>query len=587
MKEVLSFDSPISLAVVLACSVAVFLFLVWLEWRNQLAYLPARIVCSFLLVLSLVGVITRPTYFGTSIEKPILLLTKGYQPATVDSLLRVHDLDIFQNYDSLKYEGATQISAHELPVIENRIKFIVGNGLSTAFLRQRKNILFTYIPASIPSGIADLNIPPLVAGNPAQVKGRLSHTADSVKIILSSPGGSEDSVLVTKADKDFSLAFTPAQAGRFEYSITIRDDKNTLRETLPLVVAPKRTLRLLLLQKYPTFETKYLKNYLIDRGHALTTRYLVSRNTYRHEYANVQQQVPVQVNAEALSNFDLVLLSGEAADALTAHEAAQLDKAITNGLGLIFTDPPARAFRQKLRPIFPFDCREGSTDSLALAHFAWQNEIKLPPAPVTVARTPALHPVWQDQQGNVASGYVLKEQGKIGFHFLPNVFSFSLEGRLDLFSVLWTPILERVARSEQAAFMISMDSPDPFFVNQYLPVKVLSTSVQPDLYLNNTWVPLREDEWVDDLWHTTILVKEPGWHKLKTQDSTALNFYAHQPGAWPARNAHLQIAENKKHHSSKIDVQPIEVENERAIPPVWFFVLFLIASTFLWLSPKL
>ena len=83
----------------------------------------------------------------------------------------------------------------------------------------------------------------------------------------------EDSVSFTQqGNHDFTLSLTPKQSGLFVYSVVIEDDGKSVTQKFPVEVKEEKKLNILFVQNYPTAETRYLKNFLIENGHALAVQ---------------------------------------------------------------------------------------------------------------------------------------------------------------------------------------------------------------------------------------------------------------------------------------------------------------------------
>ncbi len=95
---------------------------------------------------------------------------------------------------------------------------------------------------------------------------------------------------------------------------------------------PQKPYNILFLQRYPTFETQYLKRFLA-REHALVMRYQLSRNAYRYDYANHAAQNTDRLTTDVLRTFDLVFIDSDVLHALPAGETQALQNVINGWPG--------------------------------------------------------------------------------------------------------------------------------------------------------------------------------------------------------------------------------------------------------------
>ena len=78
--------------------------------------------------------------------------------------------------------------------------------------------------------------------------------------------------------------------------------------------------------KYPTAEARYLKNFLIEKGHSVVARFQVSKNNYNHEYGNHEVVRLDRLTAEAIQSFDVMIVDYESLVSLNSFEKNQLEE---------------------------------------------------------------------------------------------------------------------------------------------------------------------------------------------------------------------------------------------------------------------
>lgn len=117
-------------------------------------------------------------------------------------------------------------------------------------------------------------------------------------------------------------------------------------------------------------------------------------------------------------------------------------------------------------------------------------------------------------------------------------------------------------------------------------MEVISSGNAPELFLEDSRVPLKEDITINDVWHGTVWSNQEGWHNLILQDSTQLNFYISSKNEWSSLNLSNQAGRNLTYSSSAKSVESAVVKYHR-VSPLLFFLVFLLASGTLWLLAKI
>ncbi len=571
-----------TLPVVPALSVA---GLVWtialaLEWRRNHRFRILRLVAVTAATLALLGLVLQPSLHRSANARPILLLTAGYSEQTKDSLLRAHDVALL---DWSKAD--TQQVAAGWHASHARVRFVLGQGLPAPLLRAYPQAQFSFFPSTPASGLSQVQYSAFTAGTTGSLAGALHHPQARATLQLESPDGRIDSFAFEAGSHPFQIPVRAKQPGRYVYQLHVQAGNLPVETAaLPIEVLPVRPLRLLFLQQHPTFETRYLKTFLAESGHAVSLRYLVSRNTYRFEFVNAPEQRFQQLRAEVLQPFDLLLISQEAAEQLSATEKSALATAMQNGLGVLLLLSENQPSARLLSEWADFEVRPGHADTVTLRFPGWAQAVTLPAAAWQISH-PQLHPLHL-QSSPVWAGYVATGMGKLGFQLLTETYPLALGGDKEKYADIWAPLLQALARLQLTNSQIQLNETPPYYPDVTYSLTLFTHKNHPMLELDGQRIPLREDEQIDGLWCGHFRVQQPGWHHFNMHDSTLHSFYVHTPGSLRGVAVNNQVRANQARHTST--PQPVEpVETSQAIPPVLFFLIFLVAAGFLWLSPKL
>jgi hypothetical protein len=541
---------PSVIAAVLALTV-----LIATELRRKQKYLVLRIAAQCMFVASILLLAMRPSIATEGKSNSVLLLTDGYVDSTVDSIIHANRSVNVKHLDSFN------------DLADLNVRVITGNGLPSWAIDLLPAKNFKFVPSNPADGISSIEIPEHVyAHRVNEIRGTYRLSTGAATIRLRGPGGAEDSVtLKGPGNAVFALSYLAKAPGRFSYHL----ETPSGTETLPIVIEPERTLSVLFVADYPTFEARYLKNFLASKGHRLSVRNQVSRGRYKLEFANRPAVSFQTLSAAVLKDADLLVIDEASWQSLGASEKKNLRTAILDGLGVVIL-PDTKPSKQ--RSLISF-VATSQKDTARVGTFV------LPALPLEAKQsTPVL-----TSNGRVLSGYTFSGAGKIGYQLLRETYQIGLKGQPENYSSLWVPLLEKCARSENPDFRLKVTSPFPYYENQPISFIVLSSGKQPHVSSGGVEIPLTEDAYIDDLWHGKIWFEGSSWHALAL-DSVTTWIHVAKDGAWKEVNA----TNNRKatlgaHTETGTDTAYVDYKDLKLV----LFVMFLLAAGFLWLAPKL
>jgi hypothetical protein len=585
IRLALTFQSVFSMWLILLGALLLLMFLIWKEINRKNRFLAGRISAVILMIGTITLWLLQPMTNAITDSTSIILLTKNYNRAKADSLTKKHlTYKFLRTSDATSLKDASELMLYELADHKNDIAFILGDGLPY-YEQEKITSSYFFLPSKLPAGVTQLNAPRSVRVNQTATISGTINTQGTTIIILEEPGGGKDSVVLTgRGTKPFSLSFQTRQAGLFRYAVSLRDSLTTKMEGhLPIEVTPESRMNILFVQKYPSAEVRYLKNFLSEKGHALIVRSQISKNDFHYEFVNRESARIDRLTSESLNEFDLLIMDSESLRGLSASELKSLEQSSKEGLGVVILMNEVD-LKSKL-PLLNASLKTYAHDTVHLS--IKSQSIVLPALPVSVLSGSSITPV-TTSAARILSGYKHEVAGKVGFQLLHETYRLLLEGKATEYATLWSPLLESTARLKAESFKIQLTNSFPYYQDEPLAVQVISSKDEPELKNNTTLLPLQEDVLIDDYWHTTTWTGKPGWHTLTTQDSTALHYYVSPENEWST----LRIANQQRQHvsneSSAITKKESTLITEhKTISPLWFFIIFLLASGFLWLAPKL
>lgn len=581
----LIFNSIFPVAIVIAVALLLGAFFIWKEFQRKHRYIALRIIAQLVIVFSLTALFLRPSI---KVEKTVgsaLLLTQGYDKKSADSLVDKFALRIIRAFDAASYPKSEVLSSwHSLQADAKDIRFVLGEGIPSAALEEY-DLHFDYLKGKTPVGITQVNNEPFKSNQVNLIKGEINHDGPAT-LKLIGPGGAEDSVqLQSKGNVPFSLSAFAKQEGKFIYELKLTADGKLIEsQKLPIEVLPEKKLNVLFVQQYPTFEARYLKNYLGEKGHAVIMRYQVSKNIFKYEYANKDKVVMPKLSEPILNALDLLITTPEALKDLSASELQVLETSVKKGLGLllIFSQPV-----KNLQKFFPYELTAVNTDTVSLASAQWKGKLTLPATPLRVNESPAVIASLKDKNKKTLSGYFYTGAGKTGFQFLNETYRLMLEGKQNEYASLWSPLIEGTARKNQDKFKVHLTSPFPLFAEQPIHFEVISSSTEiPAIRYDSILIPLQEHVGIDQVWNGTIWTSHSGWQQLNLPDSSHFNFYVFGEGEWSTLHK-MNLQHKNETYKAITESASSVITAYRPISLLFLFLLFVIASGTLWLLAKL
>ncbi|MCX2678991.1 hypothetical protein OOZ15_03475 [Galbibacter sp. EGI 63066] len=557
-------------------AVVLLLVFVWKEWQDKGNFF-LKTGLAFLAVASLVLIILQPATYREQKQKYGVLLTKNYHERQLDSLKKAHRGIELVHYDA---DMGFQDIRHFSKV------FVLGNGVKPYHLSRFNNIPLVHLSGTTPKGIVKLNYDREAAvGDVLSVKGLYSQPLHGNRLVLQSPGGTAlDSIILTEGENQtFQLKTTLSVQGEFLYDLVEKDSLNTVisKNSVPVIVRKKSVLKVLMFNSFPTFESKYLKNFLSDMGHELVVRSRVSKGRYKYEYFNTNRRAVSRFNPKTLQDFDLVIIDASSLRALYKKDRDGLENAIRNdGLGVFVQT----GNNFKLPAPFSIDVvRDGNTEVHPDA-FPKTVLTKKPYVFNAVFAQEAIHTA----NKHIISAYKQLGNGRIGTTTLENTFEIILSGKNALYKKLWTQIIEKTAKKKLKKS--EWDSNQPFAYLDEPFAFTLRTSIENPEVINseNSNIPLASTIDNPNLWKGVTHPKSTGWQRqfIKRDSLNPYSYYVMKDNHWQALNQFTTITANKQYSAMQTS-EITALKTKYPLSLFWFYLIFVLSVGYLWLVPKL
>ncbi|MDC6355690.1 MULTISPECIES: hypothetical protein [unclassified Robiginitalea] len=563
----------------LGVGVALLVLLLYREWGNrEIGALPSRIAAALLAVASLVMLALEPAVEREREGGSGILLTDGFQEWQVDSLK-----EAYPGIRTYRY-----IKGKSLPVPGSLRKlFVLGYGPEPYDRWQFDSLGIVFPGVEPPVGFTELAYPGQVQlDQELHVRVHYRNSGGGHHLLLRDPGGnSADSIRLGGASEGtYELRTVPKAVGDFRYSLAARDSAGQVLQEgpLPVRVRPRNTMRVLVLNDFPTFETRYLKNFLADSGHELLVRSQITRNRYKFEFINRDPDPIYALTDDILSGFDLVIADRAAYTGLSAASRGALETRISEGgLGL-FIQPDDAYFRLPRRlALFDFD---RNPDPGSLPGSASGPEIKKYPYTLTGPFT-ARGIEWSPGVSvGVVRPYGL---GRVATTWLRETYPLVLSGQEDRYRLLWASLLNEVVQGRQQTAAWDAQTTIPR-VDEPFRFRLRTAGEVPQVVNSGgARVPLRQNVLIPTKWEGTDYPVKTGWNPLRLPADSlpGFRYYVFEEGDWHTVAASRRLVANRIAFQGEEQVSTTVTEYV-PVSPLWFYAVFLLGMGWLWLAPR-
>ncbi|MBZ9729391.1 hypothetical protein LB467_06795 [Salegentibacter sp. JZCK2] len=565
---------------VLICWLILLLVFCWKEWtQSGEKRLILKIFLAFLAVSSLALIALKPAIPKEIKEGSYLIITENFKQKQLDSLKK--------EYRKIKVIDYRK--SEVLPGLESSKEiFVLGSGIKDYDLWQFKNLPVTYLPGETASGIIKLNYKRQnQVGDKLEVRGEFLAPKPENRLVLEDAGGiSVDSIVFPlEENTNFKLSSDLKVEGNYVFSLTEKDSLGEIlnRNPLPVKVDKEENLRILILNSYPTFEIKYLKNFLAESGHELVVKNRITTGRFKFEFFNTERVSIGRLKESNLEDFELLIVDTGAIRNLSSAERNVLQNSVREaGLGFLILGKA-----NILNGLGDFSVFEPQRVSATEAVLDDLPGIIVSRQPYQLKKEFGLEEI-QRSNSAVLSAYKRLGQGRIGTTLLENTWQLQLEGKQEAYQQIWAELLGQLSKRE----LVTTDwHPETEFAFKDEPFEfqIRSSIENPRVRdENNYLIPLKQDLNNSELWTGKTYPLETGWQELSIeQDTTSgFNYFVHKSDDWQALKSYQSLQENSRFFSQQI-VEEESVKMPVAINPLWFFGLFLIGMGGLWLEPKL
>lgn len=551
---------------------------IWKEWRLGKSRFWLKLVCAFIAISALLLLALKPAIPQKVQEGVLAILTENYKTKDLDSLIKA-----YPNLKILDRRESDNLNA----VSNAKQVFVLGEGLKSYELWQLENTASNFLPVAPGLGLLEIHYKPeFKPGDSIKIKALYKNANLGDRIFLKDPGKQVlDSIILQKEEIDFEWQAEAKLPGNFLYTLSIEDSLGDPIKTeyLPIKIIEAQNLKILMLNSFPNFETRNLKNFLAETGHEVLVKSRITAGRYKYEAFNTNDDNFQRLSGAFLENFDLLISDAGMLNSLAASEVSALEQSIKNdGLGLFIQGGVSELNRAGRFSVFDFEAVAGNEISpveLPAINLETQN--------YRIKAEREIEPIFSSETG-LHSAYFKKGFGRIGISLFIDSWQLQLKGETDNYQKYWTHILEKIGK--RADVGISWESQKWAFQDEPFEFSIQTQIETPRVRdRENRLLPLKQDLYRPEIWRGEFHPLEPGWHRIELeQDSTArFEFYVHPREALKDLKANADFKENLRFFSNQQVQETSANSNLEPIERLWFFAIFVFAMGFLWLEPKL
>ena len=537
-----------------------------------------------------------------------VLLTEGYAPDTLRQLLRQLGVGTpVWAYGNVKKTAKARPLASLLTLAEQRPALrrlhVLGHGLPAADLPMLRKVAVRQHPGVPEAGFRTAYWPTqLPLGEELRIEGQtdLPQGVGPAWVVLRAAGAGRDSVwLPAGGSGAFRLRYQPKTAGLATYELLLRRPSGPpLLEPVPVEITTPALPAVLLLAATPSFEFKFLKNYLAEAHYPVALRTSVSRDLVQTDFVNQPRLTLNHLTPALLARYEMVVADAATVASLTGAETQALQTAVRAGrLGLV-TLAEAAPLPRNAPARTDFTVLPRPTAPASLSALAWPGapgEARSA-LPAQLRPGPNLRPLITGPQRSIAAASRRVGLGAVVVSMVPETFRWGLQGRAAVYASFWNQLLRAAV------------PPAPAAATWQPGTRWARTSQPLTLHLTAGALPaesptvaalasgpavrlaLRQDTRLPEWSTAQFWPGVAGWHRISGPGRVSHNFYVYPPTAWlgPEFRERQQAATQQRPEAQATTATGATLDTvTEPWPAGWCFGLFLLAAGYLWLEEKL
>ena len=459
---------------------------------------------------------------------------------------------------------------------------IDGYGIPIYDLWKVANRSINFVNPQAPSGITDINYQHEISVGEEVEIGVKTNGLQGQKLVLQGLGEKYDSALIASESSIEKLRCKLKAVGMYVLTLSLYDQNGQLinAESVPVKVNPAKKFDVLLINAFPTFETRFLKQFLEASGHNYFIRNQISTNRYRYESKGMSINEMPRLTNKSLKNFDVVIIHASQLEALPSSQQQAISNAIKDeGLGILIIAGEGELVK-KLPQWASVNYKAVKNEVYKLSN---DNDLEIITSPYRFIPSALSEAVYEDTEGALVQSkpYGL---GKVVLSSFTNSYELSLAGNEKAYQNLWKNLMESCLMPQGQKWSFQDEF---YYVDRPMKFEFRSDTLTRVIYRVDELAP-KQNMLVSDRWESQVWPLSTGWNyiDIDNQDEGRQYFYVHQSGDFEGVQIAKRIKANKKtaSESSKLSAAPIQSKVDISL--WWFYMIFTISMAYLWLQPK-
>jgi hypothetical protein len=573
--------------------------------RKNKANLILRLTAICLAVIALIFIAIPITYQKKTDfkeENAAALITAGIQKDSLEKFKTIAAFttnpDIAKDFKSVKLIPDLESF---LAMNQQYSRFhVLGYGLQAQELEMMEGKELLFHPSQLPLGLRTIHWnKALYSGEQLTLSGNFLNAAKKpIKLILRGMGTNLDSVIIPGGrSENFQLKTIPKHLDKAVYALIGIAEKDTiLNEKVPVFVLNRNPIKVLILSSSPGFENKFLKNWLFENDYSIAVRSAISKNKFSTEFLNNTRINLDRISPSVLENFDLLISDPEELSALSQTENQSIQNQIINGMGLILIADSIRKAPGFIKGLFETRAIVRSEEKILNMNWDDFKAKKINSGSSALFRILPKEgnmPLVRDDQSNILVSSQLLGKGRILLSSINDTYTWILGNDLKSYSSYWSKLFGNVARMKELSSVWVLKDPLPV-LNQETSIILESGSDSIPVASSETeLLKFAQDPILGFQWAAPFWPKKTGWNLLETgipPNSIQSWFYVFNKNDWATVNDTEKIKNNRKMSVESFTESIAQNSSDRyypeVIPPIFFYLLFLLSCTYLWLEAK-
>lgn len=586
-----------AIVIVVCIILAIFMFIN--EYKRGMYRRVWRGVASLVVVLALACIILPVGYSVNKIvnEGEAVLLTDGFIKDSLEKYpgasIYTADIHVKEHYPPAKLIDLNEFGSKKYPVKKIRI---LGYGLTQSETEQLEGRPVEFHTVVIPEGISSINwTDKIKQGENFKVQGVFNNQQNKrLRLVLKGLATGLDSVTIpAKTISNFSLTALPKTTGPIIYQLVAIAGTDTIsNENLPLFIEPIRPLKVLMLAGSPGFENKFLIRWLSENGFSVAVKAAVSKNIYSSNLVNSKNINLSVLSENLLSKFDLVISDLSTLHSLNASENSALKQGLTeNGIGLIVLADTVfknEGWEEKEMHFKKLPADENKVQILNILAANTSSKVRVS-AGYFIENESNNQTIVADEKKQALVSLTIAGRGKIAFSTIAETYSWVLAGDKKDFALYWQTIIAKCALKSFSNNSWQINGGDQKQANM-LNLTLLSNNKLASAEIQGLNIPVAQNDIIPYQWLVQLWPAKMGWNTIKLAGAESGEFYVYNKNDWRALEITAKISATKRFAESNRQKENVtkllQLKTFIPVPKSYFYVLLLIAYTWLWAEGK-